>query len=285
MKKIIFVLPLLAMMVVGCSNPTNTETSEQNKTVETTTQQTPEPAATPTVPQQPQTPVQPETPETPVTTTPTEPETPVVPEAPSEPQTPEEPVTPTQPEQPTTPQQPETPTQPETPIQPEQPQQTQTPTAQEDKSPYEYVLPNGVDYNDYTYIGDYVFSDLYDFANCVWFNGTVNSEYGYFMVLEKIARVQYTGSGTPFALWDIDNDTYPPLEKGTSYKIYLKKTYLASNPGTTLSNGHVRIINTFGVTRDKNPDRNTFVIYAVNNTYSSFYIQGDVKVNDYSPIQ
>ena len=282
MKKIIFVLPLLAMMVVGCSNPTNTETPEVTRPTETTTQQTPEPVATPTVPQQPQTPVQPETPETPVTTTPTEPETPVVPETPSEPQTPEEPATPTQPEQPATPQQPETPTQPETPVQPEQPE---TPAVQEDKSPYEYVLPNGVDYNDYTYVGDYIFSDLYNFANCVWFNGTANSEYGYFMVLEKIARVQYTGSGTPFALWDIDNDTYPPLEKGTSYKIYLKKTYLASKPGTTLDNGEIRIITTFGVTRDKNPDRNTFLIFATDNTYSSFHIQGCVDINDYSIIQ
>lgn len=189
------------MMVVGCSNPTNTETPEEKKTV--------------------QTPANPQTPSTPV----------------------------------------------------------------EDKSPYEYVLPNGVDYNDYTYVGDYVFSDLYDFENCVWFNGTENSEYGYFMVLKKIARVQYTGSGTPFNLYDWDNDTDLPLEKGTSYKIYLKKTYLASNPGTTLSNGYVRIIHTFSVTRDKNPDRNTFVIYAVNNTYSSFYIQGCVDINDYSTIQ
>ena len=35
MKKIIFVLPLLIMMVVGCSNPTNTEIPEQEKTVQT----------------------------------------------------------------------------------------------------------------------------------------------------------------------------------------------------------------------------------------------------------
>jgi len=42
MKKIIFVLPLLAMMVVGCSNPTNTETPEEKKTVQTpSTPQTP----------------------------------------------------------------------------------------------------------------------------------------------------------------------------------------------------------------------------------------------------
>ena len=201
MKKILFVLPLLAMMVVGCSNPTNTETPEEEKTVQ--------PPATPSNPQ----------------------------------------------------------------------------TPLEDKSPYEYVLPNGVDYNDYTYVGDYVFSDLYDFENCVWFNGTENSEYGYFMVLKKIARVQYSGSGTPYALYDWDNDTYPLMEKGTSYKIYLKNTYLASNPGTVMNNGNIRIINTYGTTRDKNPDCNTFRIFATNNTYSSFIIEGNVNINDYSLIQ
>lgn len=201
MKKILFVLPLLSMMVVGCSNPTNTETPEEEKTVQ--------PPATPSNPQ----------------------------------------------------------------------------TPPEDKSPYEYVLPNGVDYNDYTYIGDYVFSDLYDFENCVWFNGTENSEYGYFMVLKKIARVQYSGSGTPYALYDWDNDTYPLMEKGTSYKIYLKNTYLASNPGTVMNNGNIRIINTYGTTRDKNPDCNTFRIFATNNTYSSFIIEGNININDYSLIQ
>lgn len=197
MKKILFVLFVLSMMVVGCSNPTNTETPEEKKTV--------------------QTPANPQTPSTPV----------------------------------------------------------------EDKSPYEYVLPNGVDYNDYTYVGDYVFSDLYDFENCVWFNGTENSEYGYFMVLKKIARVKYNGSGTPYALYNWDNDTYPLMEKGTSYKIYFKKSFLDSKPGTTVDNGKIRIINTFGVTKDKSPDGNTFVILANDDTYNTFTIQGCVDVNDY----
>lgn len=161
----------------------------------------------------------------------------------------------------------------------------QTPVVPEDKSPYEYVLPNGVDYEDYTYVGDYVFSDLYDFANCVWFNGTENSEYGYFMVLKKIARVQYSGSGTPYALYDFDTDTYPLLNKGTSYKIYLKNTYLASNPGNIMSNGEVRILSTQHPSRTKNPDSNSFAIYANDNTYTSFYITGRVNINDYSPIQ
>ena len=74
MKKIIFVLPLMAMMVVGCSNPTNTVIIPP--VVPTTEPETPatvEPEA-PVTPAQPETPSQPETPAT------TEPQTPVVPE-------------------------------------------------------------------------------------------------------------------------------------------------------------------------------------------------------------
>ena len=54
MKKIIFVLPLLAMMIVGCSNPTNTETPEEKKA-----EQTPETPETPGTPGTPSTPAQP----------------------------------------------------------------------------------------------------------------------------------------------------------------------------------------------------------------------------------
>lgn len=81
MKKIIFVLPLLAMMVVGCSNPTNTETPEEKKTVQTPVE----------TPQEPETPSEPEIPETPVV--PEEPETPVQPEQPQELEEPAEPET------------------------------------------------------------------------------------------------------------------------------------------------------------------------------------------------
>ena len=61
MKKIIFVLPLMAMMVVGCSNPTNTVIIPP--VVPTTEPETPatvEPEA-PVTPAQPETPSQPET--------------------------------------------------------------------------------------------------------------------------------------------------------------------------------------------------------------------------------
>jgi len=288
MKKIIFVLPLLAVMVVGCNNPANNDSTVEETVTEKpassqTSQETESDVVTPKIPEvneevevPEEKPAELEQPESSKETEVSE--TPVEPEKPQE-QEISEPVedVPAKQETIQEPEQKE-----ETPVeQPVEPQEPEEPEVVEDKSPYEYVLPTGVSYDDYTYIGDYVFSDLYDFENCIWFNGTANSEYGYFMVLEKIARVQYTGSETPFALYDWDNDTYPLLEKGTSYKIYLKKTYLECNPGTTLSDGYVRITNTFGVTKDKNPDRNTFVIFANDDTYNVFTIQGCVDVNDY----
>lgn len=84
MKKILFFLSVLAMMVVlGCST-SNTDSSKEEKKPETTTEPaTPE---TPTEPSTPETPpAEPATPETP----PTEPSTPETP--PAEPTTPEEP--------------------------------------------------------------------------------------------------------------------------------------------------------------------------------------------------
>ena len=80
MKKILFVLPLVAMMVVGCSNPTNTVIIPP--VVPTTEPETPatvEPEA-PVTPAQPETPSQPETPATTEPEQPAEPQTPTVPE-------------------------------------------------------------------------------------------------------------------------------------------------------------------------------------------------------------
>lgn len=229
MKKILFVLSVLAslVMVVGCSNPTNTVII---------------PPVVPT----------------------TEPETPAT----------------VEPEAPVTPAQPETPSQPETPAttEPEQPAEPQTPVVPEDKSPYEYILPNGVDYDDYTYVGDYVFSDMYDFANCVWFNGTANSEYGYFMVLEKIARVRYNGDNDGiFPLYDWDTGDEIPFEKGTTYKVYLKPEYIQAQKEA----GKLRVFTSYGTTRDKNPDCNVFQVRANNYDYDVLTILGSVKVSDF----
>ena len=81
MKKILFVLSVLTMvMVVGCSNPTNTVIIPP--VVPTTEPETPatvEPEA-PVTPAQPETPSQPETPATTEPEQPAEPQTPAVPE-------------------------------------------------------------------------------------------------------------------------------------------------------------------------------------------------------------
>ena len=84
MKKILFVLSVLTMvMVVGCSNPTNTTIPDVIPPVVPTTEpETPatvEPEA-PVTPAQPETPSQPETPATTEPEQPAEPQTPVTPE-------------------------------------------------------------------------------------------------------------------------------------------------------------------------------------------------------------
>lgn len=84
MKKILFVLSVLTMvMVVGCSNPTNTTIPVVIPPVVPTTEpETPatvEPEA-PVTPAQPETPSQPETPATTEPEQPAEPQTPAVPE-------------------------------------------------------------------------------------------------------------------------------------------------------------------------------------------------------------
>lgn len=84
MKKVLFVLSVLTMvMVVGCSNPTNTTIPVVIPPVVPTTEpETPatvEPEA-PVTPAQPETPSQPETPATTEPEQPTEPQTPVTPE-------------------------------------------------------------------------------------------------------------------------------------------------------------------------------------------------------------
>ena len=168
MKKIIFVLPLMAMMVVGCSNPTNTV------------------IIPPDVPT-------------------TEPETPAT----------------VEPEAPVTPAQPETPSQPETPAttEPEQPAEPQTPTVPEDKSPYEYVKPDCVNLADYTYVGDYIFADSMNFAEWKY----SNSETGYLLAFEKIARVKNDNPDTRIRRCNHSTpDVEIYIEKATKYKIYVK---------------------------------------------------------------
>lgn len=100
----------------------------------------------------------------------------------------------------------------------------------EDKSPFEYKLPNSnINLNDYRYVGDYIFSDYMDFTQWKYTNGTMYSQYGYFMVLEKISRVKFNGNGDNCFVRYSDNFSNSfAVEKGTRYKVYLKKAFIDS---------------------------------------------------------
>ncbi|MBR5032654.1 MAG: hypothetical protein IKX70_03225 [Treponema sp.] len=100
----------------------------------------------------------------------------------------------------------------------------------EDKSPYEYKLPNSnINLNDYRYVGDYIFSDAMDFTQWKYTNGTMYSQYGYFMVFEKLSRVKFNGDdGGCFTRYGNIHDGLSmfAVEKGTRYKVFLKKTFI-----------------------------------------------------------
>ena len=206
MKKILFVLSVLAslVMVVGCSNPTNTVII---------------PPVVPT----------------------TEPETPAT----------------VEPEAPVTPAQPETPSQPETPAttEPEQPTEPQTPTVPEDKSSFEYVKPDCVNLADYTYVGDYIFADSMNFAEWKY----SNSETGYLLAFEKIARVKNDNISTQILRCWHDTLVDFNVVKATKYKIYVKTSVISA-----AANNEV-IINTHNKTLAETYDGTQIKITKVDN--------------------
>lgn len=212
MKKILFVLPLMAMMVVGCSNPTN-------------------PVIIP----------------------------PVVPT--------------TEPETPVTPAQPETPSQPETPAttEPEQPAEPQTPTVPEDKSPYEYVKPDCVNLADYTYVGDYIFADSMNFAEWKY----SNSETGYLLAFEKIARVKNDNISTQILRCWHDTLVDFNVVKATKYKIYVKTSVISA-----AANNEV-IINTHNKTLAETYDGTQIKITKVDNDLDVRFFDGSRNSSDY----
>lgn len=220
MKKIIFVLPLMAMMVVGCSNPTNTVII---------------PPVVPT----------------------TEPETPAT----------------VEPEAPVTPAQPETPSQPETPAttEPEQPTEPQTPTVPEDKSSFEYVKPDCVNLADYTYVGDYIFADSMNFAEWKY----SNSETGYLLAFEKIARVKNDNISTQILRCWHDTLVDFNVVKATKYKIYVKTSVISA-----AANNEV-IINTHNKTLAETYDGTQIKITKVDNDLDVRFFDGSRNSSDY----
>ena len=220
MKKIIFVLPLMAMMIVGCSNPTNTVII---------------PPVVPT----------------------TEPETPAT----------------VEPEAPVTPAQPETPSQPETPAttEPEQPTEPQTPVVPEDKSPFEYVKPDCVNLADYTYVGDYIFADSMNFAEWKY----SNSETGYLLAFEKIARVKNDNISTQILRCWHDTLVDFNVVKATKYKIYVKTSVISA-----AANNEV-IINTHNKTLAETYDGTQIKITKVDNDLDVRFFDGSRNSSDY----
>lgn len=221
MKKILFVLSVLTMiMVVGCSNPTNTVII---------------PPVVPT----------------------TEPETPAT----------------VEPEAPVTPAQPETPSQPETPAttEPEQPTEPQTPTVPEDKSSFEYVKPDCVNLADYTYVGDHIFADSMNFAEWKY----SNSETGYLLAFEKIARVKNDNISTQILRCWHDTLVDFNVVKATKYKIYVKTSVISA-----AANNEV-IINTHNKTLAETYDGTQIEITKVDNDLDVRFFDGSRNSSDY----
>lgn len=143
-----------------------------------------------------------------------------------------------------------------------------------DKSPYEYVLPENVDLNDYTYVGDYVFADSMNFAEWRFSNGSAFSEFGYFMVFEKISRVRNDNPATQ--LIRVNHYTMEPVStvKATKYKVYLKKAYIEYRKVTPYEG---RANDLFFVNYLVDPENNmydgsAFTVKKLDDTYTSFEI-------------
>lgn len=113
----------------------------------------------------------------------------------------------------------------------------------EDKSPFEYVLPNDVNIEeDYTYIGDVIFGDLMDFNKWIYTNPSlVESDDPYYgitkpvIVLEKIARVnaKYPEDSSKLIKEFNGTDNVDCL-KATTYKLYILKSIATDTEDKTL---------------------------------------------------
>ena len=185
---------------------------------------------------------------------------------------PETPAT-VEPEAPVTPAQPETPSQPETPAttEPEQPAEPQTPVVPEDKSPFEYVKPDCVNLADYTYVGDYIFADSMNFAEWKY----SNSETGYLLAFEKIARVKNDNISTQILRCWHDTLVDFNVVKATKYKIYVKTSVISA-----AANNEV-IINTHNKTLAETYDGTQIEITKVDNDLDVRFFDGSRNSSDY----
>ncbi len=298
MKKILFVLSVILMLVVAaCSTPTADTGNKETQNVNKPANDTPNTPA----PQQPETPAQPQTP--------SQPETPAQPQTPSQPQQPQ---TPTQPEQPPATEQPPAPeSQPENEDSEEETQEEteqggeseenteqeeeteqggeseenteqeeeseeETPQVPEDKSPFEYVKPACVNLADYTYVGDYIFADTMNFAEWKY----SNAETEYRLAFEKVARVRNDNPDTRiYRCNHNDPDTDIPVIKATKYKIYVKTSSVIG-----VENGHAVFSVWFG-NMEESYDATKMKIIKISDNSFSITVNGDYvgNISDYVP--
>lgn len=286
MKKILFVLSVILMLVVAaCSTPTADTGNKETQNVNKPANDTPSTPA----PQQPETPAQPQQPQTP-----SQPETPAQPQTPSQPQQPQ---TPAQPEQPPVTEQPPAPeSQPENEDSEEETEQEETeqggeseenteqeeeseeetPQVPEDKSPFEYVKPDCVNLADYTYVGDYIFADTMNFAEWKY----SNAETEYRLAFEKVARVRNDNPDTRiYRCNHNDPDTGIPVIKATKYKIYVKTSSVIG-----VENGHAVFSVWFG-NMEESYDATRMKIIKISDNSFSITVNGDYvgNISDYVP--
>ncbi|WP_022933091.1 hypothetical protein [Treponema bryantii] len=144
----------------------------------------------------------------------------------------------------------------ETPVEPQEPE---TPAVQEDKSPYEYVKPDCVNLDDYTYVGDYIFADTMNFAEWKY----SNSETNYLLAFEKIARVKNDNPDTRIRRCNHnDPNTEIPVIKATKYKIYVNNERM--NETIIFSNVTSGFNDTYDGTRFRIVKRNDGTIFIGN---------------------
>ena len=118
----------------------------------------------------------------------------------------------------------------------------------EDKSPFEYVMPENVDLNDYTYVGDVIFGDLLDFSKWAYTNRSIAESADIYngisqniIVLEKIARVnaKYPEDSSKL-IKEFDGTEDVECLKATTYKCYVLNDVISNadpnNANTFINN-------------------------------------------------
>ena len=138
-----------------------------------------------------------------------------------------------------------------------------------DKSPYEYVKPDCVNLADYTYVGDYIFADSMNFAEWKY----SNSETGYTLAFEKIARVKNDNSATQILRCWHNTQVDFNVVKATMYKIYVKTSVAESTANDS------NVINTYNQTLTETYDATQIRIRKTSSGLTLLF--SDSNISDY----